>query len=74
VPRQVQAKALKRGWCDEARVGSVAWLCRACHSFVHGVARNEELAREWWSVELLVGREDVRAWAGWVGRVRWKKR
>ena len=24
----------------------MAWLCRACHSFVHGCARNEELARE----------------------------
>jgi hypothetical protein len=52
----------------------VAWLCRACHSFVHGLASNEELAREWWSVENLLGREDVRRWAGWVGGVRWKAR
>ncbi len=52
----------------------MAWLCRACHSFVHGLASNEELAREWWSVEKLLGREDVRRWAGWVGGVRWKAR
>jgi len=41
---------------------------------VHGLAGNEELAREWYSVELLRGREDVRRWAGWMGKVRWKKR
>jgi len=38
------------------------------------VGSNEVLAREWWSVELLLGREDVRRWRGWVGRVRWKSR
>jgi hypothetical protein len=52
----------------------VAWLCRACHSFVHRIARNEELARSWYSVELLESREDVQAWVSWVGRVRWKAR
>lgn len=34
---------------------------------VHGIAGNEELAREWWSVERLMSREDVRAWAAWWG-------
>jgi hypothetical protein len=38
------------------------------------VAGNEELARWYWSVGLLEEREDVRAWVGWIGRVRWKKR
>jgi hypothetical protein len=65
---------VKRGWHEEWRLNSVAWLCRACHGFVHGVGSNEVLAREWWSVELLLGREDVRRWRGWVGRVRWKSR
>ncbi|KAG8630211.1 hypothetical protein KVT40_001830 [Elsinoe batatas] len=74
IPRQVQAKAVKRGWVEAWEVQKVAWLCRACHGFVHRVATNEELAREWNSVEKLAGREDVQAWAGWVGRVRWKKR
>ncbi|KAF2220036.1 hypothetical protein BDZ85DRAFT_242652 [Elsinoe ampelina] len=74
IPRQVQAKAVKRGWVGAWEVQKVAWLCRACHGFVHRVATNEELAREWNSVEKLGEREDVQAWAGWVGRVRWKKR
>lgn len=74
IPKQMHAKALKRGWHEEWRLNSVAWLCRACHSFVHRMASNEELAREYWTVERIMQREDVVAWASWVGRVRWKAR
>jgi hypothetical protein len=38
------------------------------------MASNEELAREWFTVERILEREDVRDWAKWVGRVRWKAR
>jgi len=48
----------------------VAWICRACHTFVHQCATNEELAKEWYTVERLMEREDVRRFAGWVGKVR----
>lgn len=74
IPRAVHDKAVKRGWHAEWEVNKVAWLCRACHSFVHRVATNEELARELFSVELLMEREDVQKWAGWVSRIRWKAR
>lgn len=67
-------KVRKRGWHDEWVLNSVAWLCRACHSFVHRMAGNEELAREWFTVGRILEREDVRVWAAWVGRVRWKAR
>ncbi|RAK98433.1 HNH endonuclease [Aspergillus ibericus CBS 121593] len=74
IPKSVHAKVLKKGWHEEWRLDSVAWLCRACHSFVHRMASNEELAREWFTVERIWEREDVRNWAAWVGRVRWKAR
>lgn len=74
IPRQMHAKAIKRGWHRDWEVAKVAWLCRACHSFVHAIATNEELARELHSVELLMEREDVQKWAKWVGKVRWKKK
>ena len=74
IPRQVHTKVVKRGWHRDWELNKVAWLCRACHSFVHKIASNEELAREWYSVERLVEREDVQKWADWVGRVRWKAR
>ncbi|MCJ1287823.1 hypothetical protein MMC26_007175 [Xylographa opegraphella] len=74
IPRQLHEKALKRNWHDGWRLNSVAWLCRACHSFVHRIASNEELAKELWTVDLLMGRKDIQSWAKWVGRVRWKAR
>ncbi|KAF7716298.1 Uncharacterized protein PECH_005056 [Penicillium ucsense] len=72
IPRSVHAKVLKRGWHDEWTLNSVAWLCRACHSFVHRMTSNEELAREYYTVDRILEREDVQDWAKWVSRVRWK--
>ncbi|KAF2211106.1 hypothetical protein CERZMDRAFT_44140 [Cercospora zeae-maydis SCOH1-5] len=74
IPRAIHAKAVKRGWHKEWELNKVAWLCRACHSYVHRIASNEELGKDLYSVELLMEREDVQKWAGWVGRVRWKAR
>lgn len=74
IPRAVHEKAVKRGWHARGELGSVAWLCRACHSFVHGKWGHEELARELFTVERLLAREEVRGFAAWVGRVRWKSR
>ncbi len=72
IPRCVHAKVLKRGWHTEDQLNNVAWLCRPCHSFVHRVASLEELAKEWYSVEKLMKRDDVRRFGEWVGKVRWK--
>jgi hypothetical protein len=72
IPRGVHAKVLKRGWHTEDQLNNVAWLCRACHSFVHRVASLEELAKEWYTVEKLMERDDVRRFGEWVGNVRWK--
>lgn len=44
----------KRGWHGEEVLGSVAWLCRACHSFLHGLVGNEELARGFYTVGLIL--------------------
>ena len=38
------------------------------------MAGNEELTREWFTVGRLLGREDVRHFALWVRKVRWKAR
>ncbi|KAL8766678.1 MAG: hypothetical protein Q9209_006608 [Squamulea sp. 1 TL-2023] len=72
IPKQIHAKAIKRAWHQEWQLNSVAWLCRACHNFVHRIASNEELAKDYWSVHRLMERDDVGAWANWIGRVRWK--
>lgn len=74
IPREVHEKVLKRGWHEEKMLQSVAWLCRACHSFVHRMASNEELAREYYTIDRICAREDVEKFAKWMGTVRWKKR
>ncbi|KAI9685421.1 MAG: hypothetical protein M1822_004552 [Bathelium mastoideum] len=79
IPRSHTAKAVRRGWCTADEPATrLAYLCRACHSFVHGLAGNEELARSGWarSVEGIREEraEEVGRWVGWVGRVRWRKR
>ncbi|RYC65015.1 hypothetical protein CHU98_g1195 [Xylaria longipes] len=74
IPRFVHAKAVKRGWHREADLQNVAWLCGACHGFVHRFANHEELARKYYTAELLLEQEEVRRWAEWVERLRWKGR
>lgn len=72
IPKEVHAKAIKRKWHEEWMLNSVAWLCRACHTFVHRMASNEELAKEWYTIERLLERDDVQNWARWAARLRWR--
>ncbi|KAK4143074.1 uncharacterized protein C8A04DRAFT_12718 [Dichotomopilus funicola] len=74
IPRMVHAKVVKRGWHRPDELQNVAWLCGACHRFVHRFRGHEELAREFYTVERLLAAEEVRRFAEWVGRVRWKAR
>lgn len=83
IPKSTHDRVKKRGWHDDDVLNSVAWLCRACHSFVHRLASNEELARYYYTVELIreggVDGDEERArevegWVKWVGGVRWKSR
>jgi hypothetical protein len=83
IPKSAHARVLKRGWHAEDRLNSVAWLCRACHSFVHRLAGNEELAKSYYTVELIMQggtegdeekRGEVESWVKWVGGVRWRSR
>ncbi|KAF2399867.1 hypothetical protein EJ06DRAFT_562128 [Trichodelitschia bisporula] len=75
IPRSTHSKAIKRGWAaGEWELNKVAWLCGACHRFVHRCASNEDLARDWSSVEKLQHREDVQEFTAWVRNIRWKSR
>ncbi|KAJ7479591.1 hypothetical protein FB451DRAFT_1239362 [Mycena latifolia] len=70
IPRSTHAKARKKGWHAESVLNSVAWLCRPCHTVVHQVATNEELAREYYSVTLLLQREDIQRWGRYASKQR----
>ncbi|GAP91579.2 putative proline-specific permease [Rosellinia necatrix] len=74
IPRFVHAKAVRRGWHRACDLQSVAWLCGACHRFVHRFADHEALARRFYTVDRLLAEDEVRRWAAWVARLRWKGR
>ncbi|KAI0631865.1 hypothetical protein C8Q77DRAFT_1061552 [Trametes polyzona] len=70
IPREVHNKVLKKKWHPEAMLNSVAWLCRPCHSAVHHVASNEVLAKEYYTVDLLLAREDIQKWRKYAAKQR----
>ncbi|KAI0052797.1 hypothetical protein FA95DRAFT_1601497 [Auriscalpium vulgare] len=71
IPRSMHAKVLKRKWHPESMINAVAWLCRPCHTAVHRVARTEELAREFYTVEKLLERDDIQKWRLYAAKQRW---
>jgi len=44
------------------------FLLRPCHSAVHHVASNEDLARSFYTVELLLERDDVQKWKKYASK------
>jgi len=41
---------------------------RPCHSAVHHVASNEDLARSFYTVDLLLERDDIQKWKKYASR------
>ncbi|VDB84222.1 unnamed protein product [Peniophora sp. CBMAI 1063] len=71
IPRSTHTKVKKKGWHPESMLNSVAWLCRPCHSTVHHVADNEELAKSFYTLDLLLEREDIQRWRKYAAKQRW---
>ncbi|KAJ6617350.1 hypothetical protein B0H10DRAFT_1797556 [Mycena sp. CBHHK59/15] len=70
IPRSTHSKAVKKKWHPNSMLNSVAWLCRPCHTVVHHVATNEELAQYYYSVELLLQRDDIQRWGRYASKQR----
>ncbi|KAF8475678.1 hypothetical protein BDZ91DRAFT_710117 [Kalaharituber pfeilii] len=74
IPKSTHTKVLKRGWHPEHMLNSVAWICRPCHTMCHKVADNETLAKDFFTVERLLAREDIQRWAAYQSRQKWGMR
>ncbi|KAL7277952.1 hypothetical protein ACG7TL_007902 [Trametes sanguinea] len=70
IPREVHDKVRKKKWHPDSMLNSVAWLCRPCHSAVHHAADNETLAREFYTVDRLLEREDIQKWRKYAAKQR----
>ncbi|KAK6350002.1 hypothetical protein TWF696_006254 [Orbilia brochopaga] len=68
IPRSTHARVLKKRIHPEWMLNRVAWLCRLCHSFVHHCEENMELAKNWYTVELLEQREDIQRWIAYISK------
>lgn len=60
-------------WAISGSVYADCFICRSrnCHSMVHRVERCEVLAREFYTVELLLQREDIQRWRKYISKQRW---
>jgi hypothetical protein len=90
IPRSTHEKVLRKGWHDKSMINSVAWLCRyvsfdsgntvsdrqrrQCHSTVHHVTTNEDLAMHYYTVELLLQRDDIIKWKSYASRQQFRTR
>ncbi|KAJ7894806.1 hypothetical protein B0H13DRAFT_2035701 [Mycena leptocephala] len=70
IPRSTHTKAVKKKWHPTSMLNSVAWLCRPCHTVVHQVATNEELAQNYYTVSLLLQRDDIQRWGKYASKQR----
>ncbi|KAI0067432.1 hypothetical protein BV25DRAFT_1867886 [Artomyces pyxidatus] len=71
IPRSTHAKVLKRKWHPESMINSVAWLCRPCHTAVHRFARTDELARNYYTMQLLLERDEIQRWKSYAAKQRY---
>jgi len=74
IPRSTHTKVLRKKWHPPERLNVVAWLCRSCHSAVHRSQPNEVLAKNYYTVDLIMTQEVMQRWAVWCGRQRYGKR
>lgn len=73
-PRSEHTHLLKRRPDDFTRHALIvthrAYICRPCHSAVHRIFSNRELADEWFTMERLRESEAVQKWVGYAGKQR----
>ncbi len=64
-PREIHKALIKKGY-DIALLNNTVNICRMCHSTVHKFFTNEELARSYYTVDLLLGNEKFLRYAKWA--------
>lgn len=69
VLRSAHLLAFKRKWHIDSQINKVAHLCWECHELALKVASTEALAKNYWSIELLLERKHVWLYVNTVGEV-----
>lgn len=67
IPQARHNKArTQRKFDKQAMKNQIAYLCRACHSQVHAVLSNQELAQTYYEIEQLRMQPEIARFAAWV--------
>jgi hypothetical protein len=64
-PREIHKTLLKKGY-DVAVLNNTISICRMCHSTIHNFFTNEELAKSYYTVDLLLANEKFLRYAKWA--------
>lgn len=73
IPQSEHARILKkhkkyRPFSKDELHNRVIWICRPCHSQVHAVLTNQELAYEYNTLEKLQSVDDITKFADWIAK------
>jgi hypothetical protein len=64
-PRETHKTCLKRG-IDTTELNKTISICKMCHATIHRIFSNDELSKNFFSLELLLGEERVIKYAKWA--------
>lgn len=67
IPQSRHNKArTQRQFDKQAMKNEIAYLCRACHSQVHAVLSNQQLAQQYYQVDQLRMQPEIARFAAWI--------
>merc|ERR1712087_3661 len=70
VPKSTHSEFLKREPTATKRMLNLhgTWICRQCHSAIHGMYSNTELMKSYFKIEMLRADAKVQKWVSYVAR------
>lgn len=66
-PRILKKLRKNQQFSKDEMLTRVAWVCRPCHSHIHAVLSNRELANEFNTLDKIRTVPDIAKFADWVG-------
>ena len=67
IPRTLHGnKRVRKQFTKEQCIGTVLWLCRPCHSNIHKVLSEKQMAAEFYTVEALLLVPEVKQFTQWI--------
>ncbi len=67
IPRTLHKnKRIRKQFTKEQCLTELIWLCRPCHSTIHRVLSEKEMAAQYFSLPALKSHHDIQEFVGWI--------